>query len=115
MLNSAICSIDRNLSGATSPGQSGPRRDANKGVLRVFQSSSIAEASQSVCLMLNPGHSLGMSHPSAEMQSLYSTVLADWVSHNGSDGVIPTLQETQLNHQMQFNIIPNTSLFYGSF
>ena len=33
------------LSGATTPGQSGSKIDANEGVLRIFQSSSMTEAS----------------------------------------------------------------------
>ena len=48
-------------------------------ILRIAQSSSIAGAS-SDCLVLYPGHSLEESYPSAEMQSVYSTAPADWVS-----------------------------------
>ena len=33
MLNSFIWSVDRNLSGATTPGQCGPENDGNKWVL----------------------------------------------------------------------------------
>ena len=47
------------LSGATTPGQSGPVSDGNKGVLRIPQSSSITGTSPSDCLMSSPGHSLG--------------------------------------------------------
>ena len=43
--------IDRNLSGATSPGQIGPASDCNKWVLRIPQSSSITGTSQSDCLV----------------------------------------------------------------
>ena len=38
------------LSGATTPGQSGPGSDGNEGVLRIPQSSSIAGTSPSDCL-----------------------------------------------------------------
>ena len=41
MSNSSIWPIDRTLSGATTPGQSGPESDGNEGVLRIPQSSSI--------------------------------------------------------------------------
>ena len=69
---SSIRPIDRTLSGATTMGQSGPGRDGNKGVLHIPQNSSITGASQSDCLVSYPGHSLGESYPSAEMQSVYS-------------------------------------------
>ena len=38
---SSIWTIDRTLSGATTPGQSGPGSDGNEGVLHIPQSSSI--------------------------------------------------------------------------
>ena len=67
------------LSGATTPGQSRPGSDGNKGVLRIPQSSSIAGTTPSNCLVSYPRHSLrGGSYPSAEKQSVYSTVPADW-------------------------------------
>ena len=49
----------RALSGATTPGQSGPESDGNEGVLRIPQSSSTAGTSPSDCLVSFPGHSLG--------------------------------------------------------
>ena len=66
------------LSGATTPGQSGPRSDGNEGVLRIPQNSSIAGTSPSDCLVSYPGYSLVGSYPSAEKQSVYSTAPADW-------------------------------------
>ena len=76
MSNSSIWAIDRTLSGATTPGQSGPRSDANEKVLRIPQSSSITGASTSDCLVSYLGHKLG-TYPSAEMQSVYFTAPAD--------------------------------------
>ena len=55
-----------------------PGSNANEGVLRILQKCSITGASPSDCLMSYSGHSLGKSYPSAEMQSVYSTALADW-------------------------------------
>ena len=52
---------------------------AIKGVLHIPQSSSITGASPSDCLVSYPGYLLRESYPSAEMQSVYSTVPADWV------------------------------------
>ena len=57
--NFSIRHIDRTLSGNTTLGQSGPRSDGNKKVLRVLQSSSITGTSASDCLMLYPGYSMG--------------------------------------------------------
>ena len=49
---SSIWPIDRTLSGATTPGQSGPGSDGNKGVLHIPQSSSITGTSPSDCLVV---------------------------------------------------------------
>ncbi len=72
--------MDRALSGATTPGQSGPGSDGNEGLLRISQSSSTAGTSPSDCLVSYPGLSCvcGGSYPSAEVQSVYSTDPADW-------------------------------------
>ena len=51
--------LDRTLSGATTPGYSGPRSDGIKEVLYIPKSSSIAGASLSDCLVSYPGHLLG--------------------------------------------------------
>ena len=48
---SSIWPINRTLSGATTPGQSGPDSDGNEGGLRIPQNSSITEASPSDCLV----------------------------------------------------------------
>ena len=47
---SSIQPIDRTLSGATIPGQSGPGSTGNEGVLRIPQSPSITGTSPSDCL-----------------------------------------------------------------
>ena len=66
---SSIWPIDRTLSGATTPGQSGPGSDGNEGVLHIPHSSRLTGAPPSDCL----GHSLGESYSSAEKQSVYFT------------------------------------------
>ena len=43
---------------STTPGQSGPASDGNKGVFRIPQSSSITGTSPSDCLVSYPGHLL---------------------------------------------------------
>ena len=55
----SIWPLDRTLSGATTPGHSGPGSDGNKGVLRILQSSSIIRTSLSDCLVSYTGQSLG--------------------------------------------------------
>ena len=52
---SSIWPIDRTLSCATTPDQSGPKSDGNEGILHIPQSSSIIEASPSDCLASYPG------------------------------------------------------------
>ena len=51
--------MDRALSGATMPDQSGPGSDGNEGVLRIPQRSSTAGTSSSDCLVSYAGHSSG--------------------------------------------------------
>ena len=75
---SSIWFIDRTLSSATTPNQSGPGSDGNEGVLRIPQSSSVAGTSPLDLLVSYPGHSLEESYTSAEKQSVFSTAPADW-------------------------------------
>ena len=58
MSDSLVLPIDRFLSGATTPGQSGPGSNGNKGVLHIPQMSK-AGASPSDCLMSYLGYLLG--------------------------------------------------------
>ena len=60
--------MDRALSCATIPDQSGPGSNGNEEVLHIPQSSSITGTSPSDCLVSYLGHS---SYPSAEVQSVY--------------------------------------------
>ena len=78
---SSIWSIDRTSSGAITPGQRGPGSNDNEGVLCIPQSSSITGTSSLDCLVSYPGHSLGVSNPSAEGQLVYSTAPSDWAIH----------------------------------
>ena len=78
MQYSSIWLIDRTLSGATTLDQSGPGRDGNEEVLHIPQSSSITGALPSKFLVSYPGHLLGETYLSAEMQSVYSTALSNW-------------------------------------
>ena len=55
--------IDRALSGATTPGKSGPRGDDNEELLRILQSPSMTGTSPSDCLVSYPGHSLWGLNP----------------------------------------------------
>ena len=79
MSNSSIWPIDRTLSGAIILGQSRLGIDGREQELRIPQNFSITGASPSDCFVLYPGHSLARkSYLFAEMQSVYSTALADW-------------------------------------
>ena len=71
---SSIQPIDRTLSDATIPGQSGPGSNGNEGVLSIPQSPNTTRASLSDCLVSSPEYSLGGgSYLSAEVLSVYST------------------------------------------
>ena len=115
MSNSFIWPIDRTLSGATTPGQSGPGSNGNERVLHISQSSSITEASPSDCLMSYPGHLLVgcltplqtwgqcISQPQLigaqdtrwgvggilRMQLMYFTASADWATGPSWGDLIP--------------------------
>ena len=66
---SSIWSIDRALSGATTPGLNEPGSNGNESVLCIPQNSSITGTSPSNCLVSYPGHLLeGWSYLSAEVQ-----------------------------------------------
>ena len=79
MSNISNWPADRDLSGTTILSQSGPGTVGNEGLLHISQSSRITEASSSDCLVLYPRHSLRESYSSAEMQSVYSTALANFI------------------------------------
>ena len=75
---SSIWPIDKTLTGATTPSQSGTGSNSNKGELHIPQSSKTG-TSPSYSFMSYSGHSLVESYHNAEMQSMYSTVPADLV------------------------------------
>ena len=77
-LFSSISPIDRNISCATTPGQSWPSNDGKKVVIQISQSSRITGASPSDGLVSYPGHLLEKFYPTAEMPSVYSAAPADW-------------------------------------
>ena len=58
---SSISPIDRNLTDATTPGQSELGSDGNEGITRIPQSSSISGTSPSDCFVSYPEHSLRCS------------------------------------------------------
>ena len=72
---SSIQPIDRALSGAILPGQSGSRSNDNEGVLHIHQSPSITGISLSDCIVSYPGHLLGGALTP-------STALANWAIPN---------------------------------
>ena len=77
MSNNSIWPIVGTLSCTTTPGQSGLGSGGNGGVHCIPQSSSITGALPSDCLISYPGHSLGKSYPSTEMQLVYSVALSE--------------------------------------
>ena len=77
MSNSSIWPIDRTLSGATTPNKSGSGSNSNEGVLHIPPNSKTGALSSNG-LKSYPGHLLGGSYPSAEMQLVYSIAPADW-------------------------------------
>ena len=76
-LYSSIWLIDETLTSTTTLVQSGTGSNGNEGIVHILQYSQI---SWSDGLASYPEHSLGVYYPSAEMQSAYYTVPANWAS-----------------------------------
>ena len=68
------------LSVATTLGQSGPGSDSNEKALCIPQSSSVIWASPSDCLMSYLILVGGGFYPFADMQLVYSTAPANWIT-----------------------------------
>ena len=104
---SPIWPIDSNPIAATTQSQSGPGSDGKEGVLHIPLSSSITGTSPSDCLVSYPGHLLQESYSSAELQLVYSTAPANWVTRRLVGGVLPLCRDavslfyspSQLDHQ----------------
>ena len=77
---SSIWPIDTTLSGATTSGQSEPGSVGNEVVLSIPQSSRNTGTSPWDYLVSYPGHSLGKSYLSVEIQLVHSTAPADWAN-----------------------------------
>ena len=73
MSNSSIWPIDRILSGATTPGQSGSWNDGSEEVLHIRQSSSITGPSLSDFLILYLRHSSKVGVCGDAVRVLYSS------------------------------------------
>ena len=77
---SSIWPVNWTLLGSTTPSQSEPESGGNKWVLRIplkdYRGLTIRLFS------VISGHSLGVSYPSAEIQSVYSAAPTDWASKN---------------------------------
>ena len=102
----SIWPIDRTLLGATTLGQSVPESNGNEGVLYIPQISK-AGVLPSNGLMSYPGHLLGVSYPSAEMQLVYSTASANWALyglkfHVGSQDQQEISEEGQRSHRLKY-------------
>ena len=72
----SVRSIDRTLSGATTPGQSGPRNNGNEEVFHIPQISKAVSSSDGLMSYQNTRCGWG-SYPFAEMQLVYSLTLVD--------------------------------------
>ena len=92
---SCIEPIDRTLSGATTPGQNGPRSDGNEGVIHIPQSSNITKASLIKCLVSYTGHFLEESYQfSREAVSVFCSTLS--VQNDLSIYKLNIIDETKL-------------------
>ena len=72
MSNSSSCPINMNLSGATTPDQSGPGSNGNEGVLHITKGSMTHH--QIVLCHMQDNRCGRWGYSFAEMQSMYSTV-----------------------------------------
>ena len=108
---SSIWTIDRTLSGAITPGQSGPGSNGNKGVLCIPRSSSISGTSPSDCLVSYPfgnfeiTSSAYIGQPSADLE----TVLTETTRKHIVAGEEVTETAGYRAHTSNFLIGPCTS------
>ena len=91
---SSVWPIDRILSGATTPGQWGPRSDGNEGLLHILQSFR-DEVSPPDGLISYPRHSLGEFYFSGEMLSVYFSVPVDLATSTRTQNVPGTTTRSQ--------------------
>ena len=89
MLNSSIWSIDKTLLGATTPSQSG------SGVIAMKEYSTFPKA---------PGHLLGDSYLSAEMQSVHSTAPTDKAKNKACKNYEPLNPPWEISSQIKIDI-----------
>ena len=83
MLNSFIWRIDRTLSDAITPDSSGPGSDGYEEVFHILTSFSITGASPPDGFMsYQDTHCGEWPYPSADIQSVYSSALADGAETN---------------------------------
>ena len=71
---SSIWPVDRTISGATTPGQSGPGNNSIEGVICILQSSSSSKFTQLDCLLSYPGHLLGGGLISSKLNAIDALV-----------------------------------------
>ena len=75
----SIWTIDRTLSGATTSSRSKPGRDDNEGYSEFPKAPAFLEPDHQIgWYHIQDTHWVGESYPSANMQSMYSAVQADW-------------------------------------
>ena len=126
---SSIWPIDRTLSGATTPAQSGPGNNGNKGVLCIPQSSSITEASTSDCLSviswsLLVGRVIPLQRCSycilllqlTEIITGATTSGQSWPWSNGNEGLLHIPQSTNITETSPSDCLvsyPEHSLWRG--
>ena len=96
-----------------------PLRDrVDLGAMAIKRYSAFPAASLSDCLVSYPGHSLGESYSSADMQSVYSTTPTDWdilISDRTTNSIFYLLVRTYENYclkkQSKFCYILGNSIF----
>ena len=76
--------LDVSLTDTSTQNQKGLRRNGNGGFLHIPKRFRTGASSLN-CFVLYPGHSLGESYLTAEMQIAYSTASDDWVQVGGKD------------------------------
>ena len=100
MSNNFIWSIDRTLSGATTPGPEWTWERWQWRGTPHSQSSSVTGTSPFDCLVSYPENSLGKSYSSAEIQLVYSTAPVDWATTTpGQSGCRSNGNEGELRNQ----------------
>ena len=96
MLKSSSWPIDQTLSSATSLSKSGPGSDGNEDLLNISRPPALLDPHHQIFSVIFRTRFGGESHLSSDMQSVYSTAPANWVTEHSLGDSYPSVKMQSL-------------------